>query len=272
MLKLLLRFGIFLVIAYVAICAYMFISQRSLLYLPDKEYVAPDRNLLPDIKEVKIKTEDGLELDGWYQPSKNDYTILYFNGNKSGMHLHSDFYADIVNAGYGLLAFNYRGYGRNAGEPSEQGLYKDARAAIAFLQKQDILMENMIFLGRSLGSGVAVQMASEYLPKAVMLISPYSSIAAIAKRQYPWLPVDLLLQDRFDSLAKAKDVASSTFIFHGRDDDMIPVNEAEILNKAISGSKLFTYDDMDHNNLDFKRIITDFTEAFNSKQNAKNHN
>jgi uncharacterized protein len=256
--KKMLQFSLLSLFVYSAICAYMFVSQRSLLYLPDKHYVAPDRALLPDIQEVKIKTEDGLTLDGWYQPSKHGITILYFNGNKSGMHLHSEFYSDIVQAGYGLLAFNYRGYGRNAGDPTEAGLYIDARAAIGFLQQKDVLMENIILLGRSLGSGVAVQMATEYLPHSIMLISPYTSVAAIAKLQYPWLPVDLLLRDRFDSIAKAKDVDSAAFIFHGTKDEIIPVSEAEKLHQAIKGSKLFIYDDMDHNNLDFKEILETF--------------
>jgi fermentation-respiration switch protein FrsA (DUF1100 family) len=257
-----------MLVIYGAACGYLFIYQRNLIYHPDKQYVAPNAEKLPDVQEITLKTEDGLTLDGWYVPSKNDKIVLYFNGNKSGMHLHENFYAEIVKAGYGLLTFNYRGYGKNAGEPSEQGLYDDAHAAISYLQKKKIPLESVIFLGRSLGSGVAMQMATEYLPHALVLISPYSSIAAVAKMKFPYIPIDLLLLDKFDSLSKAAQIASPTFIFHGSDDTLISPSEGEKLHQAIHDSKLFIYENQDHNNLNFAQIMVDLQASLTAQENV----
>ncbi len=256
-------------LSYGAACAYLFIFQRNLIYLPDEAYVAPDAQKLPNVEEITIKTDDGLSLTAWFVPSQNDKYILYFNGNKSGIHLHQDFYATIIQSGYGLLAFNYRGYGGNKGEPTEQGLYNDARAAVAFLQHRKIALENIIFLGRSLGSGVAVQIATEYLPLAIALISPYSSIADVAKLQYPYIPIDFLLVDKFDSMAKSSQIASPTFIFHGADDLLIPISQAQKLHEAINGSELFIYKNQDHDNLDFGKIIADLNGALNERLTLK---
>ena len=257
-----------LIAIYGAICAFLYVFQRDLIYHPDKQYVAPNPEKLPDVQEITLKTEDGLTLNGWYVPSKNGKIVIYFNGNKSGMHLHETFYAEIVKAGYGLLTFNYRGYGKNEGAPTEQGLYDDAHAAISYLQQKKIPLESVIFLGRSLGSGVAMQMATEYLPHALVLISPYSSIAAIAKMQYPYMPIDLLLLDKFDSLSKAAQIASPTFIFHGADDALIPPSEGEKLHQAIHGSKLFIYKNQDHNNLNFAQIIADLQASLVAQENS----
>ncbi len=258
-----------LLVIYGAACAYLYVFQRDLIYKPDKQYVAPK---LSGATEIKLKTDDGLTLDGWYVPAKdgakNGETVLYFNGNKSGMHLHEEFYTQIVKAGYGLLAFNYRGYGRSEGAPTEEGLYIDARAAIDYLQQQKIALEQVIFMGRSLGSGVAVQMATEYLPHAVALISPYSSINAIGKMQYPFMPVDLLLVDKFDSLTKADKIESPVVIFHGANDALIPATEAEKLHKAMAQSKMFIYEGQTHDNLDFAQIMRDLKATLALEKNA----
>jgi uncharacterized protein len=256
-----------MLVFYGAACGYLFVYQRSLLYKPDKQYVAPNTEKLPNVQEITLKTKDKLKLDGWYVPSKNGKIVLYFNGNKSGMQLHENFYAEIVKAGYGLLTFNYRGYGKNEGAPTEQGLYDDAHAAISYLQQKKIPLESVIFLGRSLGSGVAMQMATEYLPHALVLISPYSSIAAIAKMQYPFMPIDLLLLDKFDSFGKAAQISSPTFIFHGENDTLIPPSEGKKLHQAIHGSKLFIYENQDHNNLNFAQIMLDLQAALILQEN-----
>jgi fermentation-respiration switch protein FrsA (DUF1100 family) len=260
---------LFPVLCYVGICGYLFLFQRSIIYLPDKHHAAPNREKLPTIQEVTIKTDDGLELEGWYQPARpSKKTILYFNGNKTGMVEHEDAYRAFIEAGYGLLSINYRGYGTNAGAPSEEGLYKDARAAIAFLQAQLLPMEEIIFLGRSLGSGVAVQMATEYLPYAVVLVSPYTSIAAIGKMRYPYVPVDALLHDKFDSLGKMPQVQSPVLIFHGRADETIPISHAYTLHEAAKDSQLFVYDTQGHNDLDLEKIVQQITDSIENREAA----
>jgi pimeloyl-ACP methyl ester carboxylesterase len=113
---------------------------------------------------------------------------------------------------------SYRGYGGNPGQPSEEGLYNDARAAIEFLAAEGIRPENVIYYGESLGSGVAVQLALETTPAAIILEAPYTDITAVGQRRYPFLPVRLLMRDRFDNLSKIAAVRAPVMVIHGEQD------------------------------------------------------
>jgi hypothetical protein len=224
-------------LVYTAMCGYLFIFQHSILYKPTNTYAAPDPTALPTVREVEFMTEDGITLHSWFSSATTDKpTVLFLHGNADSLQRRTPTYQTILKAGYGLLALEYRGYSGNAGRPSEQGLYKDARAALAYLQNQGISSENVVVMGYSLGTGVAVQMATEYTLAAVALLAPYASITAIASDLYWYVPVNLLLQDRFDSLSKAAQVDDPVLIFHGEQDTLIPVEHAHMLNAALTAA------------------------------------
>ena len=155
-----------------------------------------------------------------------------------------------IKAGYGVLLLAYRGYSGNQGQPSEQGLYNDARAALHFLKKQHIAEHCMVLFGESLGTGVAVQMATEFHVGAVILQSPYTSIADVGQKHYPFLPVHWLLKDRYDSRDKITHIHAPLFIFHGTKDKIIPLAMGEkIYQSALPPKQMKIYPEAGHGNL-----------------------
>ena len=157
---------------------------------------------------------------------------------------------DYGKKGYGIMLLSYRGYGDNPGHPSESGLYHDARAGIHFLKAHDVRSSCIVLFGESLGSGVAVQMASEFHVGAVILQSPYTTLVDVAKKHYPYLPVQWLLKERFQSIKKIHKIETPLFIIHGAQDKVIPVHLGERLyHKAMQPKDMKIYKEAGHNTL-----------------------
>lgn len=243
-------------IFYITLCVALFTLQRDIIYQPDKRYQKPEA-IIDGMQEINIITDDDLTLTSWFYPAQEGkHTIIYFHGNAGGILDRADYYQQLINEGYGVFALEYRGYSRNEGTPSEDGLYADARAAIQWLKTQHVSEDNMIFMGRSLGTGIAIQMATEHEHAATFLMSPYTSIADLAKERYSFVPIDWLLKDRFDSIHKVGKLTAPTYIFHGSDDMIIPVEHAYHLHKAIQTAKAMVIQDgQNHNNLTFDNVI-----------------
>lgn len=219
-----------LLVMYAAAVGYMYLRQRELLYAPSR--ARPERNAcgVGDMADVTLTTEDGLALHAWWLPPRPGRpTVLYCHGNTGSMADCAFKVAAYRAAGLGVLLFDYRGFGGNAGRPSEQGLYADARAARRFLHEQGVADDRLVIHGESLGSGVAAQMALEHPPAALVLEAAFVSIPAVGKRQYPWLPVHRLTKDRFETLAKIARIHCPVFLLHGEDDDLVPVAMAQAL-------------------------------------------
>ncbi len=257
--------------AYLAAVAYLYMFQEALIFKPDGQYAPPDRDVLPQIEEVQVMTEDGIALTSWFQPPpEGALTILYLHGNAGGLTKRTDFYRQIIEAGYGLLALDWRGYSKNDGSPSEQGLYMDARGAMVFLANQGITPEQVIVMGRSLGSGVATWLAMEYALFGMVLVSPYTSIADIARERYPLIPVAWLLNHPFNSLSRASSIDEPVLIVHGQRDRVIPVEHAQHLYQAFNQRKiLHLYEDAGHNDVPFDDVMARM-QAFFSENNTAN--
>lgn len=251
----------FVSILYIFLLLVIFIFQRNLLYVPAGKYHSPERFGLKNFEEVSIKTSDGLSLAAWYRDveSKN-YTIIYLHGNASNLGWKAYLYKLLSNLEFGVLALEYRGYFGNPGSPSEEGLYEDARSAINFLvNEKNISSENIILIGRSLGTGVAIKMATEFDLHSLILFSPYDSIAEVAQLHYWYLPAKYMIKDRFDALSIAHKVEEQVFIFHGNDDDIIPITNGRNLYEAIKSQKEFIeLQGKGHNDIDLKNILKDF--------------
>lgn len=244
-------------ILYSGIIAYMAAFQRRMLYLPEKQVGAPEQYGLSGFKEGFIKTSDGLSLQIWYRPAqRNMPTILYFHGNASHIGNRSGIYSALAGKGFGVLALSYRGYGKSEGSPSEQGLYADGRAAISFLtESQNIPANNILIYGESLGTGVGVQIAGEYPVGGLILQAPYTSIVNRAAEIYFYIPVKLVMLDRFDSIGKIKLVRSPLLIIHGEQDETIPKRHGETLFAVANSPKHSVFfPDAGHNNFDSSAI------------------
>ena len=201
--------------------------QRSLLYFPSNEKLDLSQYAAIGLEEVKLKTEDGLELTAWFMqadPARDGRTFLLFHGNAGHIGHRVEKFRRILEAGYGFLFLEYRGYGENPGKPTEIGLHTDARAALDFLASREIPYEKVILYGESLGCGIAVRAASEHYFSAVILEAPYTSIADVAQRQFWFLPVRWLVRDRYDTLAKMNRITSPVVVMHGEQDDVIHVS------------------------------------------------
>lgn len=260
---------IYLLISYILVLLMMALLQGKILFHPTPYPGLPTEYKLNDFSEVKIKTEDGAEISGWFKKAdKPGKVILLFYGNADSLNNYADFFRKLADAGYTVLGLNYRGYGGMKGKPTEQGLYEDGRAAVKFLSQYDE-EKNIIFVGRSLGSGVAVEMASKHKLKGLVLISPYTSIVNIAGEIYWYLPVKYVSRYKFSSIDKIASVKEPILIIHGDQDRLIPISHAErLLNTANARKELKVYKGSDHNDLDMNRMASDIIEFFEDKPHA----
>ena len=236
-----------LAIVYLGVLALLYFNQQKLLYFPDVERpdAAPDGLLQP----VAYRSADGIELNSLYRapPSDDARVLLHFHGNAGNIGDRVGRMLPYTDAGMGILLAEYRGFGGNSGSPSEQGFYDDARAAIAFLGQQGVEPGRMVFYGESLGSGVAVQMATEFGCAALVLEAPYSSVADVAQGRYWMFPVKALVRDKFDSTAKIARVRCPIFIMHGTADRVIPIRYGERLYElAPSPKEMKVYPGLGH--------------------------
>ena len=205
----------------------LYVFQRGMIFFPDKtrpSLSAYDLENL-DVQNLSVQTKDGLNVTGWiHRPSNKKPTFVFFHGN-AGHYGHSIYaVADYIKLGYGVVLVGYRGYGGNEGSPSETGFYEDGRAYINHLiQEENIAETDIVLYGQSIGSGVAVQMATEFQSvKALILEAPYTSLPDVAARTYFFIPVHLLMKDKFNNLNKINEIKSPLFIMHGDQDKVIP--------------------------------------------------
>ena len=214
--------------AYGVLVVGLYVFQRGIMYVPER--ARPDRADFgaAHMTEVTLVTEDGLELFAWHRPAPAERpTVVFFHGNAGHIGYRTGRAATLAEAGLGVLLVEYRGYGGNPGSPTEAGLYADGRAAMAFLEGEGVPPERTVLFGESLGSGVAVQIAVEQAEAdrpvgAVVLEAPLSSAADIGARQYPIVPVRLLIKDRYDNTAKIAGIGAPLFLYHGDADLVIP--------------------------------------------------
>jgi len=241
---------------YAASCGYLYFFQRSILYLPDTHLELPEKYNLPEAKAIKIKTIDNVELTGWYiEPKQNKPILVYFHGNRLNLAKRANKFKDFANAGFGLLAISYRGFGDSGGSPSEDGLYKDARAAINYLESKGIKAKGLVLYGESLGSGVAVQMALENDFRAIILEAPYDSIGARAAELYPIFPVQAILKDKFNSIEKIGKIHTPLLVFHSKDDDVMPINHAiKLFEAGAEPKKLVIFEHAGHGGFDYQEL------------------
>lgn len=226
------------VMAYAVIVAGVYIFQRNLQYFPDKKQVSPAAAGLTGIEELTLETTDGETLVAWHAPAEKDRpTIVYFHGNGGALWYRADRVQMFSEAGYGVFLLSYRGYGGSTGTPSEAGLMRDGAAAIDHLKRQGVPLERMVFYGESLGCAVAVQLAAEHTPGAVILEAPFTSAIDIGAKVYWWLPVRWLMKDRFESITFIKRLTAPLLILHGERDEVVPLESAKALYAAAAEPK-----------------------------------
>lgn len=221
---------------YITILAFLFFFQRQLQYVP----MGKIEKVATNFQEKILTTEDGVEILSWFKaPQKSQKIILYFHGNAGNLGDRSRKFETFANGGFGVMAISYRGYFGSRGTPSEAGLINDARAAFKYLLDLGYLPKDIILYGESLGSGVAVQMAAKFDVLALVLEAPYSSIVGVAKQSYWFVPVSLILKDKFESIKFAPKITAPTLVIHGNFDRIVSINEGKKLYQEIKAKKKF---------------------------------
>ena len=228
-------------IGYLAIVSAMYFGQRKLIFRPDTTPSVLAEAGLPDVRDVTLRTTDGLDLRAWYLPPSSGTApvLLYTHGNAGSLIDRAGRLSLYHSAGIGCLLVDYRGFGGNPGEPTEEGLYTDGRAAYAWLMENGVAPDRLVLYGESMGSAVAVKLATEHEAAAVILDAPFTSIVDVAAGRYPWIPVSLLVKHRFESLSRIDRVRQPLLIMHGTEDRVVPYELGVSLFRAANEPKQF---------------------------------
>ncbi len=225
---------------------------RRFLYYPER---LPDQAPLPphaaDATELRLTTADDERVHAlWWAPQAGRPVLLYFHGNAGHVFDWALVRGELAPLDVGLLLLDYRGYGKSTGQPTEEGLYADGEAALAWLAARGHGPQDVVLLGKSLGGGVATEMARRHPAKGLVLESTFTSIPAVARHLFPILPVGTLLPDRFASGEKMSAIHSPVFVIHGSRDSLIPPSEGRALFEAAGPRKdLWIVPNADHNDV-----------------------
>jgi hypothetical protein len=227
--------------------------QRSFLYFPLAHAPPPIASVLPGAEEVRFTTADGIDLSGWYRAGPpGSVTVLVLNGNAGDRSHRAPLATALHREGFGVLLMDYRGYAGHRGTPSEDGLAADARAALGHLRsRHDVDPRRIAYFGESLGAAVAIGLAIEHPPVALVLRSPFTSLEDMARLHYPWLPIGPLLVERYDSMGAIGKVRARVLVVAGTRDGIVPMEHSRRLFDAANDPKRFVaIDGADHNDLE----------------------
>jgi fermentation-respiration switch protein FrsA (DUF1100 family) len=246
----------------------MYVFQRNFLYHPDKNNYLRSEKLNADTKEIFVPSTEGIALKAWfYKNPQNKYTVLFFHGNAGGLGNRIYKLNELKNLNLNYLIISWRGFSGNKGSPTEQGLYSDARSALEWLEKNNISKNKIILYGESLGTGVAVEVSQNQKFAGIILESPYTSIVDAAKIYYPYLPVDLILKDKYLSLKKIKNINSPILIMHGGADIIIPIAMGKKLFDEVQSKKYGYFPQFDRHmmtyNSELKLELQKFIKTLN---------
>jgi pimeloyl-ACP methyl ester carboxylesterase len=222
MIKLTLATVLIALTAYLGLGLVLYTLQRAMLYYPTLPVHSQEA------EEIWI-TNQGLRLKGWHIMGSNNKTIVYFGGNAEDVALNIPSFKHMF-PGYSIYLHNYRGYGGSQGKPTEEGLFSDALAIYDHLKNTS---SNITVMGRSLGTGVAVYLASKRTVSNLILVTPFDSMTSVASGLYPFFPVAMLLRDRYDSLSRADQLTMPILIVTAENDEVIPRRNTDNLVSAL---------------------------------------
>jgi pimeloyl-ACP methyl ester carboxylesterase len=239
--------------AYLSLCAWLFFAQRSQIYFPVPE-VNP-----PDAQSFRLSSGDAI-LKIWVVARKGPRALIYFGGNAEDVSANLVSFASAF-PDHSLYLVNYRGYGGSTGHPSESALVADAKAIYDHLHVQ--YPEISVF-GRSLGSGVAVQLAAAREVRRLVLVTPYDNLGRVAGAHFPLFPVAFLMRDRYDSASRARAIRAPVLAVIAGDDEIIPRARSVALVNSFPQAQIRVtlLDGAMHNSIDlfpaYLRTIRDF--------------
>lgn len=231
-----LRPAVTVLVIIVLVLGVLWLVQRKLIYFPDDSPV-PSAERVEGASDVTLDTSDGLRLGAWLvAPRLPDrrVAVLVANGNAGNRAMRLPLARALADRGFTVLLFDYRGFGGNEGSPSESGLALDARAAYHHLALK-FPAERIIFYGESLGAAVVTELATEHRPGGLVLRSPFASMSAVAGHHYPFLPVQMLLRDRYPLADQVSGIRTPTLIVYGTADATVPPAQSRTVAQRAGG-------------------------------------
>ena len=243
-----------LITVYVIICLVIFLSQRKLLYHPNENNYLDENKLTHKIEKVFVESNN--KLIGWHHFKDRKYkTLLFFHGNAGNLQNRIYKLNEIAELDLNYLIIAYRGFSGNEGKPTEEGLYIDSMAAKSWLNSINIDDSNIILYGESLGTAVAVNLGSKFSFAGIILESPFTSMVELSKIYYPYLPVNLLLKDRYDSINKIGKITFPKLVMHGDKDNIVPFSMGKRMFESFSEPKFSYFKSGDDHMMDFDKEL-----------------
>jgi fermentation-respiration switch protein FrsA (DUF1100 family) len=226
----------------------LWLGQRWLIYFPDASSPATAAG----VREVTLDTSDGLKLAAWHVPAAGSgagYAVLVAPGNAGNRGDRLPLASKLASGGLTVLLLEYRGYGGNPGRPTEAGLARDVRAAQEYLTRvAGFAPERIVYFGESLGAAVVAELATERPPAGLALRSPFTDLASVGAAHYPWLPVRLLLRDRYPVSEHVARVRVPTVVVYGTADTIVPPDQSRaVAERAAGPTRVVAVDGADHN-------------------------
>jgi len=252
-----------LVLVYAAVCAGAYFGNRLLMYFPDPTRIAPVEVGLNGVNEIELAVANNVVLIAWHAPAKDDKpTILYFHGNAANAASRAAKIETIRENGFGVFYLNNRGYGGSGGRPTEEDNVADAIAAYDHLIRFGMPASKIVAYGESLGSGQAVRLAAAKPVAAVVLEAPLTSTVDVARSTYFWLPLGLLITDKYNNERNICLVQAPVLVLHGAQDAVIPTEMGQQVYRAANEPKrIELFPRGTHENL-FDEGAWDKTQAF----------
>ena len=255
-------------LAYLLLLVFLNFYQRKLLYHPNIDRYIEEDSFVSEIEKVNIFTSDNQTILGWfYKKNPSKKTILFLHGNAGSLEnrIYKLNYFKDLNLNFLIIA--WRGFSGSTGKPSEKGLYEDATSAVKWLESNEIYQNNIIIYGESLGTAVGVEIAQNKNFAGIILESPFTSMIEVGKKHYPFLPVKLLLKDKYESINKIKNINSPILIMHGKKDKIVPFKMGEKMFKEANSPKSSYFSDYDDHMMEYDKLLLNrlnqFVESLN---------
>ena len=259
----LLQLILIIFLIYSSVLVFLYFYQRNLLYHPNENNYSGDK-ISVDIKKVKITTSDNIELLGWYHEKnpKNYKTLVFFHGNAGSLENRIHKLNHFQDMDINFLIIAWRGFSGNNGKPSEEGLYEDGRSTINWLIKNGIRKEDIILYGESLGTGVATYLAQNKKFAGIILETPFTSMVDAAKKFYPYIPVNLILKDKFENSKKIKNIKIPILIMHGEADQIVPFSMGKKIFEMANEPKYSYFTKYDNHMMEYNEKLVLALKSF----------
>lgn len=244
LIKIIFAFALFYFVAMIAI----YFAQSLFIYapnIPTRELIAIPADIGLIHEEVILKTEDNEKIHAWFIPTNPTEkqaakTVLFMHGNAGNISHRLETIQIFHQLGLNVFIFDYRGYGKSTGNPSEKGTYLDATAAWNYLvQERKLSADQIIIFGRSLGGGVASELAINVSPAMLILESTFTSMQEVSKQHYPFMPTDIILKHEYETINKLKNISCPIVVVHSINDEVIPFSHAERIYEKANRPKKF---------------------------------